>query len=186
MHHLKKKFNLPDQFILNVGTIETRKNLISIINALTKMEQDVPLVVIGKKTKHMNFVNIQLKKLKIDPSKIIFLHDVSVEELPGIYQLSSLFVYPSIFEGFGIPILEALNCGVPVITSKEGCFPEAGGKHSEYVNPLDTEELANKMDKCLTNSKLREKMIFKGLKHAKKFEPEIISKQLMNVYKDLL
>ena len=156
LHHIKKKFNLPDQFILNVGTIETRKNLISIINAMTLMKIKAPLVVVGKKTKYMNFINIQLKKLKFDPSQIIFLHDVSVEDLPGIYQLSSLFVYPSIFEGFGIPILEALCCGIPVITTKGGCFSEAGGKYSMYVDPLNMEELAHKMDECLTYSKKRE------------------------------
>ena len=186
LHHIKKKFNLPDQFILNVGTIETRKNLISIINAMTLMKTKVPLVVVGKKTKYMNFINIQLKKLKFDPSQIIFLHDVSVEDLPGIYQLSSLFVYPSIFEGFGIPILEALCCGIPVITTKGGCFGEAGGEYSMYVEPLNMEELAHKMDECLTYSKKREKMIIKGLLHAKRFEPEILSKELMQAYHGLL
>ncbi|MEC7526917.1 MAG: glycosyltransferase family 1 protein [Bacteroidota bacterium] len=186
LHHIKKKFNLPDQFILNVGTIETRKNLISIINAMTLMKIKAPLVVVGKKTKYMNFINVQLKKLKFDPSQIIFLHDVSVEDLPGIYQLSSLFVYPSIFEGFGIPILEALCCGIPVITTKGGCFVEAGGKYSMYVEPLNMEELAHKMDECLTYSKKREKMIIKGLLHAKRFEPEILSKELMQAYHGLL
>lgn len=186
LHHIKKKFNLPDQFILNVGTIETRKNLISIINAMTLMKIKAPLVVVGKKTKYMNFINVQLKKLKFDPSQIIFLHDVSVEDLPGIYQLSSLFVYPSIFEGFGIPILEALCCGIPVITTKGGCFGEAGGEYSMYVEPFNMEELAHKMDECLTYSKKREKMIIKGLLHAKRFEPEILSKELMQAYHGLL
>ena len=186
LHHIKKKFNLPDQFILNVGTIETRKNLISIINAMTLMKIKAPLVVVGKKTKYMNFINVQLKKLKFDPSQIVFLHDVSVEDLPGLYQLSSLFVYPSIFEGFGIPILEALCCGIPVITTKGGCFSEAGGKFSSYVDPLNMEELAHKMDECLTYSKKREKMIIKGLLHAKRFEPETLSKELMQAYHGLL
>tara|TARA_Y100000385_G_scaffold75445_1_gene76329 strand:+ start:488 stop:1615 length:1128 start_codon:yes stop_codon:yes gene_type:complete len=186
LHHIKKKFNLPDEFLLNVGTIETRKNLISIINAMTKMKNDIPLVVVGKKTKYMNFIKVQLKKLNFNPSKILFISNVSIEELPGIYQLSTLFVYPSIFEGFGIPILEALNCGIPVISSKEGCFTEAGGEHSAYVNPLDEDELAAKIDHCLSDTKIREKMIIKGLKYAKKFEPENISKQLINAYSKLL
>ncbi len=186
LQHIKKKFSLPDEFLLNVGTIETRKNLISIINAMTKMKNDIPLVVVGRKTKYMNFIKVQLKKLNFNPSKILFISNVSVEELPGIYQLSTLFVYPSIFEGFGIPILEALNCGIPVISSKEGCFMEAGGEHSAYVNPLDQDELATKIDYCLSDTKLREEMIIKGLKYAKKFDPENISKQLINVYSNLL
>tara|TARA_B100001287_G_scaffold134330_1_gene113095 strand:- start:8326 stop:9453 length:1128 start_codon:yes stop_codon:yes gene_type:complete len=186
LQHIKKKFNLPTEFLLNVGTIETRKNLISIINAMTKMKNDIPLVVVGRKTKYMNFIKVQLKKLNFDASKILFISNVSIEELPGIYQLSRLFVYPSIFEGFGIPIIEALNCGIPVISSKEGCFLEAGGKHSVYVNPLDEDELAAKIDDCLTNSKMREKMIVKGLEYSKKFDPEIISNQLINAYKSLI
>ena len=186
LHHIKKKFNLPDEFMLNVGTIETRKNLIAIINAMTKMKHDIPLVVIGRKTKYMNFIKVQLNKLKFDPTKIIFLNGVSIEELPGIYQLSSLFVYPSIFEGFGIPILEALNSGIPTITSKDGCFKEAGGEHSIYIDPLNHEELANKIDYCLSNTNLREEMITNGHIHAKKFEPEIISNQLINAYSELL
>jgi glycosyltransferase involved in cell wall biosynthesis len=186
LHHIKKKHNLPDEYLLNVGTIETRKNLISIINAMSIMKHDIPLVVVGRKTKYMNFIKVQLKKMNFDESKIIFLNNVSVEELPGIYQLSALFVYPSVFEGFGIPILEALNCGIPVITTKDGCFVEAGGKNSAYIDPQNQEELATKIDECLSNSKMREKMIIKGLKHAKKFEPENISKQLIKVYSEII
>jgi len=186
LNQIKKKYNLPDEFLLNVGTIETRKNLIAVINAMTKMKNDIPLVVVGKKTKYMNFIKVQLNKLNFDQSRILFLNDVSIQELPGIYHLSSLFVYPSIFEGFGIPILEALNCGIPIITSKDGCFKEAGGHDSEYVDPLNEEELANKIDECLTNTKLREKMIINGLKHAENFEPKSISKQLINAYSSVL
>ena len=101
LYHIKKKYALPDEFLLNVGTIETRKNLIAVINVMTKMKNDIPLIVVGKKTKYMNFIKVQLNKLNFDQSRIRFLNDVSIEELPGIYQLSSLFVYPSIFEGFG-------------------------------------------------------------------------------------
>ena len=114
---VKDKFNLPEEFLLNVGTIETRKNLISLINAMDLIKIDIPLVVVGKKTAYKNFLKIQIKKLNFDPNKIIFLDNVSINELPAIYKLSSLFVYPSIFEGFGIPPLEAAALGSKVICS---------------------------------------------------------------------
>ena len=182
----KTKFNLPNEFMLNVGTIETRKNLISIINAMNVMKVDVPLVVVGKKTQYMNFLKIQMKKMNFDSKKIIFLEDVSMDELPIIYTLSSLFLYPSLFEGFGIPILEALNCKTPVISSKGSCFKEAGGDYSKYINSENSEEFAFQIEECLTNNELRKSMIKEGLKHAENFKPNKISKQLIDVYKSLV
>jgi Glycosyltransferase len=186
LNQIKEKFNLPNDFLLNVGTIETRKNLISLINAMNIMKIDIPLVVIGKKTPYLNFIKVQIKKLNFDASKIIFLENISINELPQIYKLSSLFVYPSIFEGFGIPILESLYCGTPVISSKGSCFSEAGGKNSKYINPENREEFAFQIMECLTNSSLRKKMSEEGLKYAQNFNPKKISKKIMNVYKGLL
>ena len=183
---VKEKFNLPEGFILNVGTIETRKNLIAVINAMSIMKINIPLVVIGKKTAYMNFIKIQIKKINFDISKIIFLENVSINELPQIYKLSSLFVYPSLFEGFGIPILESLYSGIPVISSKGGCFSEAGGPNSKYVNPHDKEEFAFQIEECLNNSQLRKKMSEMGKKYAQNFNPKKLSNQLNDVYKDLL
>ena len=122
------------------------------------MKIDIPLVVVGKKTAYMNFLKIQIKKLNFDPNKIIFLDDVSMNELPIIYKLSSLFVYPSIFEGFGIPILEALFSKTPVVTSKGGCFSEAGGSESIYINPLSIKEIKNAILKIQKNLGLQKKM----------------------------
>ena len=186
LNSVKNKFNLPENFILNVGTIETRKNLISVINAINIMKIDIPLVVIGKPTQYMNFLKIQMKKIKFDISRIIFLENISIEELPIIYRLSSLFVYPSLFEGFGIPILEALNCEIPVISSKGSCFKEAGGEYSKYIDPQNSEEFAHQIEVCLSDDKLRKKMIKEGLIHAEKFKPEVLSKQLIDVYNNLL
>jgi glycosyltransferase involved in cell wall biosynthesis len=186
MDRIKKKFNLPSSFLLNVGTIETRKNLIAVVNALHVMKTDIPLVVIGRKTAYMNFIKIQAKKLKFDINKIIFLNDVSIEELPVIYKLASLFVFPSIFEGFGIPILESLCSGTPVISSKGSCFSEAGGAHSKYVDPNNIEEFAFQIEECLVNTELRKTMSKMGLEHARNFEPKTLSNQLNNVYKNLL
>ena len=106
--------------------------------------------------------------------------------MPQIYKLSSLFVYPSLFEGFGIPILESLYSGIPVISSKGGCFSEAGGPNSKYVDPQDKEEFAFQIEECLNNSQLRKKMSEMGKKYAQNFSPKKLSNQLNDVYKDLL
>lgn len=183
--HIKSKYELPDTFILNVGTIETRKNLNAIIQALPLMKNDVPLVVVGRSTRYMNFLNVQMQKLKINPNKILFLKNVSIEELPSIYQLASVFVYPSFFEGFGIPIIEALYSGTPVITSKGGCFPEAGGPDSIYVNPEGYQEIADKIDLVLSDSILANEMSEKGKLYAQKFDSEKLAQEVMELYKQL-
>ena len=97
-NHVKTKFELPDDFILNVGTIETRKNLFGILQETLTMKNDLPIVVVGRKTKYLNLLKVQMQKLKINPERIIFLKNVSIEELPAIYQMANVFVYPSFFE----------------------------------------------------------------------------------------
>lgn len=183
--HIKEKFDLPSEYVLNVGTIETRKNLFGIIQATLSMKNDLPIVVVGKKTRYLNFLKVQMQKLKIDPNRIIFLKNVSIEELPAIYQMASVFVYPSHFEGFGIPIIEALHSGVPVITSNGGCFSEAAGPYSQFVDPDDPEEIGEAIDLVLSDSALRQKMLFEGKKYVSKFEPDILTHQLLNVYQQL-
>jgi glycosyltransferase involved in cell wall biosynthesis len=184
--HIKEKFQLPDNFILNVGTIETRKNLNAIIQAIPIMKNDLPIVVVGRKTKYFNFLKVQMKKLKIDSSRLIFLKNVSIEELPSIYKLADLFIYPSLFEGFGIPIIESLISGTPVITSKDGCFPEAGGPDSLYINPLDYEEIAHSIDNLLSDTNQQLLMSKNGKEFVKKFDPTLLSKELMDVYKSII
>lgn len=183
--HIKEKYGLPENFILNVGTIETRKNLFGLIQAVNHMQNDFPIVVIGRKTKYFNFLKVQMQKLKIHPDRIIFLHNVSIEELPAIYQMSSVFVYPSYFEGFGIPLIEALHSQVPVITSKGGCFSEAAGPQSKYIDPDDPEELGEMIDLVISDNSLRQEMIRSGKEYVERFEPNILTNQLLEVYKSI-
>jgi glycosyltransferase involved in cell wall biosynthesis len=183
--HIREKFELPEKYILNVGTIETRKNLNAIIQALPLMKNDIPLVVVGRSTRYMNFLKVQMMKLKIEPNKILFLKNVSIEELPSIYQMASVFVYPSFFEGFGIPIIEALYSGTPVITSNGSCFPEAGGPDSIYVNPENFQEIADKIDIVISDDNLSNEMSLKGKLYAQKFDSLKLAQQVMSVYNQL-
>lgn len=185
INHIKEKFQLPENFILNVGTIETRKNLNALIQAIPLMKNDLPIVVVGRKTKYFNFLKVQMTKLKIDPSRIMFLKNVSIEELPSIYKLADLFIYPSLFEGFGIPIIESLISGTPVITTKEGCFSEAGGPDSIYIDPLNYQEIAHAVDQLLEDTQQQQLMIAAGLKYVQKFDPKKLSKELMEIYQSI-
>jgi glycosyltransferase involved in cell wall biosynthesis len=177
---------LPDNYILSVGTIETRKNLNGVLQAIPLMKNDLPIVVIGRKTKYYNFLKVQMEKQKIDPNRFIFLKNVSIEELPSIYQMATVFVYPSFFEGFGIPIIEALHSNTPVITSKGGCFPEAAGPSSLFVDPSNIEEIADAIDSLCADEGKRNLMKIKGKEFVQKFEPNILTQQLVDVYKKLM
>lgn len=178
------KYLIPEQFILYVGTIEERKNLLNIIKALHTGKINYPLVVIGRPTKYMSQIKAYIDEHKVE--HVYFLYNVPNEDLPAIYQLAELFVYPSVFEGFGIPIVEALTSKTPVITSKGGCFAEAGGKSSIYVEPSNVDELAEAIRTVLNDSYLRDTMIIDGFLHAQQFRYEKIAMNLMSVYNSVL
>lgn len=178
---IRTKYKLPERYLLNVGTIEERKNLITILKALT-LVKDIPLVVVGKKKAYFKKVQQFIKANQLEKS-VLFLDRVSVADIPGIYKGADIFIYPSLFEGFGIPIIEALTCGVPVITTKGGCFPEVGGKNSIYIDPASHEQLAEEIKKLLASSEPRKSMAEKGLEHSKLFLPEVIASEMMKIYK---
>jgi glycosyltransferase involved in cell wall biosynthesis len=181
---LRMKYLLPKSFILYVGTIEERKNLLTLIKAMHYGKIDIPLVVIGKKTPYLNKVVEFIERHSL--INIIFCDVLQNQDLPGIYQLADLFVYPSIFEGFGIPILEALYSKVPVITSKGSCFAEAGGHYTIYVDPNSIEEMAAAIKKVLYDRDLREKMVIEGYDHARNFNDDVVIANVMEVYNKVI
>ncbi|KIA90745.1 glycosyltransferase family 4 protein [Kaistella jeonii] len=180
---VKEKHNLPVRFILNVGTIEERKNLLSIVKAINGTE--IPLVVIGKKTKYFKKVQKYLAKNKL-VDQVQFLENVSMEELAAIYKLADIFIYPSIFEGFGIPVIEALFSKTAVITSNLSCLPEAGGENSVYINPHNFEDVKAKILFLWNNKSERNRRAEKGFEFVQKFNDENIASQIMSVYRSLL
>lgn len=180
---VSSKYQLPKQFLLSVGTIEPRKNLLLLAKAL-KHINDIPLVVVGRPTKYLDEVKQYLTANNLT-NRVIFLHDVEFADLPAIYQLASVFIYPSRYEGFGLPILEALNCSVPVIAATGSCLEEAGGPASLYVNPDDDKGLAGKINVILGDDTLKQNMIAQGLQYAANFAEDKLSAQLMQLYKNL-
>ena len=179
----KEKFNLPERFILNVGTIEERKNLLNIVKAIDKTE--IPLVVVGRKTKYFAKIDQYIKKNKLE-RQIYFLEGVSMDELAVIYKLADIFVYPSFFEGFGIPIIEALFSKTVTVTSNTSCLPEAGGKDSVYIDPKNHLDIQSKIKFLWANESERKRRAEKGFEFVQKFNDEPIANELMNLYQKIL
>jgi glycosyltransferase involved in cell wall biosynthesis len=180
---IAKKHNLPSEFILNVGTIEERKNLWVLVRALT-FHNDMRLVVIGRQTAYATEIKKHMSKFQLN-NQVMFLNNVDFADLPTIYQSARLFVYPSRYEGFGIPILEAINSGTPVIAATGSCLEEAGGPDSLYTDPDNHIELAEKIHLVMTDNELRKKMIAKGREYALNFEDNELAAEMMNLYQNL-
>lgn len=181
-----EKYSLPQNYILCVGTIEKRKNQLGLVRAFRKIMPKVEhnLVIVGKKTPYFDSVDAFLSKYEMK-ERVSFLHDADFEDFPAIYANASVFVYPSLFEGFGIPIIEAQNCGTPVVTSEGSCFPEAGGPHSLYVDPNHSMQIGRAILEVLEDKLKAQKMIEEGKVYVQKFRAERTTKQLMELYTQL-
>ncbi len=174
------KYGLPKSFLLCIGTVEERKNLLLLAKALSYVD-DIPLVVAGKSTKYLDEVKLYLVNNNL-MHRVIFLPGVNFTDLPAIYQMASVFIYPSRYEGFGIPVLEALRSGIPVIAATGSCLEEAGGPDSLYTNPDNETELAEKINLILNDKNLAQNMVTQGLKYAANFDEKKLAAQLMEVY----
>ncbi|ASW73711.1 glycosyl transferase family 1 [Chryseobacterium piperi] len=182
IHATQEKFNLPERFILNVGTIEPRKNLLNIVKAIK--DTNIPLVVVGRKTKYYKKVEAFIRKNKME-KQVYFLEGVSMDELAILYKLADIFVYPSFFEGFGIPVIEALFSKTVTITSNTSCLPEAGGKDSVYVNPENELDIRSKIQFLWDNESERKRRSDKSFEFVQKFNDEPIANELMNFYQKI-
>lgn len=185
IEEVKKKYELPNEFLLYVGTLEKRKNAGLILKALAKVKGDIPLVLVGKPTKYIAELEGLIKRYDIR-DRVKFVYNASFVDLPAFYQAASLFIYPSVFEGFGIPIVEAIASGVPVITSNGSCFSEAGGPHCIYVNPSNPEELADSITMVLENTGLRTTMVDGSKTYIAKFAPKVIAGEIMKAYSSVV
>ncbi|WP_407481358.1 glycosyltransferase family 4 protein [Elizabethkingia meningoseptica] len=180
---VKEKFNLPEKFILNVGTIEERKNLFSVVKAI--QGTDIPLVVVGKGTKYSQRIEKFIAEHKMQ-EQVHFLTGVNMTELAQIYQLAEVFIYPSLYEGFGIPVIEALFSKTPVITSNTSCLPEAGGPDSLYINPENIQDIKSKILHLWENPDEGRRRAEKSFRFVQKFNEESIAKEVFQLYTELV
>lgn len=194
-HAIRKKYLLPDSYFLYVGSIIERKNLLNICKAvfLLRNELNIPLVVIGNGGKYKQQVKDFISQNGI-ANRIIFLSELpaasaesfrNANDFPAIYQSATAMIYPSFFEGFGIPVLEALWSGLPVITSNVSSLPEVGGDAAWYVDPNSAQEIAQGMRTIYSDKIVAEEMVDRGLAHAQKFTPKKCADKVMEVYKSL-
>ncbi len=181
LNRTKEKFQLPGKFLLYVGTVEPRKNAFTIIKAL----KDLPYraVLVGRHTPYAKKI-IDFVRANQMENRIYFLQNLSLEELAALYRLAQVFVYPSIYEGFGIPVIEALYSGTPVITNSKGVFSEAAGEGGIYLEDIfNADEMREKIRWAMKND--LQELIDKGYEHVKKFDSKILARQWNEVYNEL-
>lgn len=178
---LRKKYNLPDRYILQVGTIERRKNLELTIRALAALPPDIKLVAVGRDNMYLPYLRKLLRELGLE-SRFIHLQDVPFADLPGLNQGAEIIVYPSRYEGFGIPVLEGLESRRPVVAATGSCLEEAGGPGAFYVDPDKPRELAEIMNTILDGSAEIRPRIEEGLRHAARFDTSLMASRIMETY----
>jgi glycosyltransferase involved in cell wall biosynthesis len=184
-NRLRREYDLPSDFILFVGSLIERKGVRTLVEAVTLLSPtDRPgLVVVGTGPQE-SALRGQVRAAGLD-GRTRFLGQVRGTDLPGLYRLARVFAYPSVGEGFGIPILEALTSGTPVVTSSGSCFAEAGGEAALYTTPGDAQELAAALARALGDEALRRDMVERGLHHAEQFHISRTSGRLMEIYAEL-
>lgn len=182
---IRRDYRLPEHYILNVGSIEERKNVLLAVKAMAMLPKHIQMVIIGKRTKYTEKIEEYVNDHGLC-ERVHILSNVPFDDLPAFYQMADIFVYPSRFEGFGIPIIEALNSGTPVVAATGSCLEEAGGPDSIYIAPDDVQGLANAFKLIYSDSAKRKEMIEKGLVFAKRFSERKQAEEIMNIYKELL
>jgi glycosyltransferase involved in cell wall biosynthesis len=177
------KHQLPNKFLLNVGTIEKRKNLLNIVKSI--YNTSIPLVVVGKKTKYFREEVEPFIHMNKMEKQIIFLKSIDRNELAILYQLATIFIYPSVFEGFGIPIIEAMYSKTPVITTNYGVFHEAGGLYSLYINPNNVEDIQNTIQNIWNDEIKINEIAEKSYQFVQKFNDEVLANEWKELYESI-
>ena len=175
---VKAKYNLSDNFILNVGSIEARKNVLLAVKALGCLLDSFRMVIVGRHTKYTDEVIADVKKNGLE-DRVQILHGIPDDDLPVIYHLAKVFVYPSRYEGFGIPIIEAIRTGLPVVACTGSCLEEAGGPDCLYVSPDDVEGMANAIKQAIAEKDVR---VPRAQEYIKRFENSNLAAQVIEEY----
>jgi glycosyltransferase involved in cell wall biosynthesis len=182
LERVRKKYNFPETFILYVGSYKSHKNVSNLLKAYDRVSLKIPLVLSGRGSQEL----LELSKKFEMGKKIIFMGEVDESDLPIIYNCATLFVFPSYYEGFGLPPLEAMACGCPVVVSNAASLPEVCGDAAYYVDPRNVESISEGIYRVLTDENLRNTLILKGLERIKLFSWEKAAKEVLNVFDEIL
>ena len=155
-----------------------------VLQALQRKRLDIPLVIVGKQNQYAEELKRYVNENHIPD--VFFLHDISREELPLIYLSADIFIYPSFFEGFGIPVLEAISTSVPVIAGDNSCLKETGGDAALYVDPGNVDHIAETIEILWNDQDLRKSLREKARIRAELFKMENYAAQMIRLYEDLL
>jgi glycosyltransferase involved in cell wall biosynthesis len=182
----RREKGLPDRFILFVGTLEPRKNVVRLVEAYARLTKErPPLMLVGGKGWLYDEIFTRVEALGLS-SEVRFVGYVPADALPLWYSAADLFVYPSLYEGFGLPPLEAMACGTAVISSTASSLPEVVGEAGLLIDPADTEALAKAMEQVLSDTEMRKQMQSAGLVQAQNFSWEKTARQTIESYRRAL
>ena len=173
------------RYILSVGSIEARKNALLAVKALPYLPSDISLVLVGRHTKYTDVVLSYAKEHQLD-HRLKVMHGVPDSDLPALYAGAECFVYPSVYEGFGIPIIEAIRCGLPVVACTGSCLEEAGGPDSLYVAPDDALGMADAIRRSLKGADGRQERIQRSMDYIQRFDGKDVADQVFQLYQQLL
>jgi glycosyltransferase involved in cell wall biosynthesis len=180
---VRQRYNLGEHpFILSIGTLQPRKNYRRLIQAFAQIDPPIKLVIAGGKGWQCDEIFAEVEQQKLQ-DRVIFPGFIAEADLPALYNAATLFIYPSLCEGFGLPALEAMACGAPVIASNQSSLPEVVGEAGLLVDPQDVDAMAKAMAHLLKNGDLRQKLSAAGLKQAAKFTWPEMGQKLLALYK---
>lgn len=183
------KFKINKSYFLYIGNWRPRKNLSGLIKAfkifLKNTKQDLLLIIGGREDKRFLDLEKEIKKNQLD-RKIILTDTLSRKEVTALYKKSKALIFPSFYEGFGLPVLEAQSLGIPVLTSNTSSLPEVGGDSVLYVDPYDIEEIAKGMERIAFDEKLRKDLVKKGFQNLKRFSWEKSAQRLLNLFQQVI
>ena len=181
--------HLPSEYLLNVGSIIERKNLLSLVKAVQMLPQNfqLPIVVVGTGKSYKKKIQQYLQSHRLQ-HLVYWIDNLSAkEDLKKIYQRATMLVYPSLYEGFGLPIVEAMLCGTPVITSNTSSLPEAAGEYAKCINPKNIPEMSAAIRELLDDTQLRKERSEKGREDAeKRFNPQKLTDKVVDLYREVV
>ena len=182
---VRSKYGLPERYVLCVGTIEERKNQRAVVQAFKALDEELHLVIVGKKQHYAQIVEEEILRQGLS-SRVRMMEGVDFADLPALYAEAVCSVYMSVFEGFGIPVLESMCCGTPVVCSNRSSLPEVGGEAALLVDPSDVEAIASAIRELATDADYRQLKSKMALEQAALFSKEKVIGDLINVYSQLV